>query len=51
MAGVSKPMPEWRCSWLYQGKNCWQKARLSWIEPKRPGNSGRNFRVRNWLSE
>ena len=28
-AGVIKPMPLWRCSWLYQRKNCWQCARGS----------------------
>jgi len=35
---------------LYQPKKCWQKARASWIEPNRSGNSGRYFMVRNWLS-
>jgi hypothetical protein len=25
--------------------------RLSWMQPKRSGNSGRYFMVRNWLSE
>jgi len=24
--GVRRPIPEWRCSVLYQGKNCWQNA-------------------------
>jgi hypothetical protein len=23
-AGAVKPIPPWRCSWLYQRKNCWQ---------------------------
>jgi integrase len=27
-------MPEWRCSWLYQRKKRWQKARASSSEPK-----------------
>jgi hypothetical protein len=51
MAGVSKPIPEWRYCSLYHWKNCCQKARLSWMQPKRSGNSGRYFRVLNWLSE
>jgi hypothetical protein len=46
MAGVSKAMPEWRRSSLYHWKNCWQKARLSWMQPKRSGKSGRYFMVR-----
>ena len=32
-------------------KKGWQKRRESWIEPKRSGNSGRYFMVRNWDSE
>jgi YD repeat-containing protein len=36
---------------LYQAKNFWPKARESWIEPKRSGNSGLYLRVLNWLSE
>ena len=36
---------------MYQGKNSWQKERASWMEPKRSGNPGRYFMVRNWLSE
>src|ERR1019366_2401222 len=39
------------CSWLYQGKKRWQKARASSMEPNRSGNSGRYLRVLNWLSE
>src|SRR5664279_2810029 len=50
MDGVILPMPEWRCWSLYQAKNCWQKARASWMQPKRSGNSGRYFMVRKWLS-
>jgi hypothetical protein len=26
IGGVWKPIPEWRCSWLYQRKNRVQKA-------------------------
>lgn len=45
VAGVFRPMPECRCSWLYQRKNLWQKARASWIEPNWSGKSGRYFRA------
>src|SRR4029450_6788694 len=45
------PMPEWRCSSLYQRKNRPQKVCASSKQPKRSGNSGRYFMVRNWLSE
>ena len=34
-AGVISPMPEWRCSPLYQEKNVWQKTRASSRLPKR----------------
>jgi hypothetical protein len=50
LGGVWNPMPEWRCSSLYQRKNRPQKAGASWKLPKRSGNSGRYFMVRNWLS-
>jgi hypothetical protein len=45
------PIPEWRCSVLYQGKNRWQKARASSIEPKRAGKPGRYLRILKWASE
>jgi hypothetical protein len=50
VGGVWNPMPEWRCSSLDQRKNRPQKACASWKLPKRSGNSGRYFMVRNWLS-
>src|SRR5207342_836465 len=50
-AGAIKPIPPWRCSWLYQWKKCWQCARASSIEPKRSGKSGLYFRVLNCASE
>ena len=49
--GVISPMPEWRCSPLYQEKHVWQKARASSRLPKRAGKSGRYFSVLNWVSE
>jgi hypothetical protein len=50
VGGVWNPMPERRCSSLYQLKNRLQKACASWKQPKRSGNSGRYFIVRKWLS-
>jgi len=50
-AGIIKSIPLWRCSWLYQWKNCWQCARASPIEPTRSGKSGRYFWVFNCASE
>jgi hypothetical protein len=47
IAGVRRPSPEWRWSSLYHGKKTWPKARASAIDPKRSGNSGRYFSVRN----
>jgi hypothetical protein len=49
--GVIIAIPAWRCSRLYQVKNCWQNARASWMEPNRAGKPGRYFMVLNWLSE
>ena len=45
------PIPEWRCLSLYQGKKVWQKELASCIQPKRSGDSGRYFMVRNRFSE
>jgi hypothetical protein len=39
VGGVSSAIPLWRCSWLYQPKNRWQKLRASWMQPKRSGRS------------
>jgi hypothetical protein len=51
VGGVWKPIPEWRCSVLYQPKNRVQKPWASSKEPNRSGNSGRCLRVLNWASE
>jgi len=50
IGGVWKPIPEWRCSPLYQPKHRVQKAWASSKEPNRSGNSGRYFKVLNWAS-
>lgn len=50
-AGVSRPIPLWRCAVLYQVKKSAQKARASSSEPKREGKVGRYLRVRNWDSQ
>lgn len=32
-------------------KNSWQNERVSWIDPKLPGNFGQYLSVLNWSSE
>ena len=49
--GVIRPIPEWRCWWLYQSKKSRQNARASSMRPKRSGKSGRYFSVLNCASE
>ena len=44
-------MPEWRCTVLYQGKNDWQCARASSMQPKRAGKSDRYFIALNCAAE
>src|SRR5690606_11282665 len=51
LSGVIIPMPECRCSWLYQVKNGEQYARASASEPKRAGKPGWYFNVLNCASE
>ncbi len=46
-----KPMPERRWLPLYRGKERWQWARASSMQPKRARQSGRYFRVLHWASE
>jgi len=46
-----RPIPAWRCWWLYQSKNVRQNSRACWIEAKRAGKSGRYFSVLNVDSE
>src|SRR3954447_176058 len=46
-----RPIPEWRCWWLYQSKKLRPKARACSMLWKRSGNPGRYLSVLNCASE
>lgn len=50
-ARVCKPIPEWRCSWLYYAVNSSMNSLASWTESNRSGKLGPYFTVLSNASE